>query len=64
VTDESAPKLDPAEVFGAFARNEVEFIAVGGFAALRHGSQRTTKDIDPLRQMVDRKPRARRSGTT
>jgi hypothetical protein len=46
VTDEPAPRLDPAELLGAFARNEVEFIAVGGFAALLHGAQRTTKDID------------------
>jgi hypothetical protein len=46
VTDEPAPKLDPAEVLGTFARNEVEFITVGGFAALLHGAQRTTKDID------------------
>ena len=46
MTDEPAPRLDPAELLGAFARNEVEFIAVGGFAALLHGAQRTTKDID------------------
>jgi hypothetical protein len=46
VTDEPAPTLDPAEVLGTFARNEVEFIAVGGFAALLHRAQRTTKDID------------------
>lgn len=46
MTDEPPPEFDPAELLGAFVRHGVEFVAVGGFAALLHGAQRTTKDID------------------
>jgi hypothetical protein len=46
VTDEPRPELDPAGLLGVFARHGVEFVAVGGFAALRHGAHRATKDID------------------
>ena len=46
MTDEPRPELDPAGLLGVFARHGVEFVAVGGFAALRHGAQRVTKDVD------------------
>ncbi len=46
MTDPPAPELDPAALLGAFVRHGVKFVAVGGFAALLHGAQRTTKDVD------------------
>jgi hypothetical protein len=46
VTGLPAPELDPAALLGAFVRHGVEFVAVGGFAAVLHGAERTTKDID------------------
>jgi hypothetical protein len=46
VTSSSAPRLDPAALLATFAHHRVEFVAVGGFAALLHGAERATKDID------------------
>lgn len=42
----TGPKLDPAELLGAFERHGVEFVAVGGFAAVLYGAERATKDVD------------------
>jgi hypothetical protein len=46
VTDPDPPELDPGALLEAFVRHGVEFVAVGGFAALLYGAERTTKDID------------------
>jgi hypothetical protein len=46
VTDPPPPELDPAGLLDAFVRRGVDFVAVGGFAALLYGAERTTKDID------------------
>ena len=46
MTDTPTPRLDPAALIGTFLRHDVEFVAVGGFAALLHGAERATKDID------------------
>jgi hypothetical protein len=35
-----------AEVLGALVRGNVDFILIGGVAAVAHGSPRTTQDID------------------
>jgi hypothetical protein len=35
-----------AEAIGALVGHEVDFVVVGGFAAIAHGSQRLTQDLD------------------
>lgn len=46
MTERQPPRLEPATLLQAFIDRGVEFVAVGGFAALMHGAQRATKDID------------------
>jgi len=41
-----ATELRFDEVLRVFVRNEVEFIVVGGIAAIPQGSPLTTEDID------------------
>jgi hypothetical protein len=46
VNDEQPPGLLPEELVGALVRHKVQFVIVGGFAALQHGATRPTKDLD------------------
>ena len=39
---------DPARIIATFLDHEVEFVIIGGVAALAHGVQRITRDIDFL----------------
>lgn len=45
-------QVDPAGVIAALAGNEVEFVVVGGYAVIAHGSTRITRDLDLI---VDRR---------
>lgn len=38
--------IDPDEVIGALSRHQVEFVVIGGIAAIAHGSRRMTEDLD------------------
>lgn len=42
------PSLDLVRLVDALRRHEVEYILVGGGAALGHGAQRPTQDLDCL----------------
>ncbi|MHB1569969.1 MAG: hypothetical protein ACYCXW_23645 [Solirubrobacteraceae bacterium] len=46
MTEPPTPRLNPAALLGTFLRHGVEFVAVGGFAALLYGAERATNDID------------------
>ena len=39
-------ELDPQSIFAALEEHEVEYVVVGGIAAITHGSQRLTRDCD------------------
>ena len=43
-----AAPLDPACIFRALAEHEVEYILIGGLAAVLHGSSAMTNDADIL----------------
>lgn len=36
----------PGEIFVALGRHEVEYVVIGGLAAVAHGSRRMTRDVD------------------
>jgi hypothetical protein len=38
--------IDPDEALGALTRHQVDFIVIGGIAAIAHGSRRMTEDLD------------------
>lgn len=40
------PPMDPGELFGGLARRRVEYILIGAFGAVLHGSPLPTQDID------------------
>jgi hypothetical protein len=40
------PPIDIARAIDLLAGHEVEFIVIGGFAVIGHGSQRITRDLD------------------
>lgn len=39
-------RFDPAAIFDALARHNVEYVTVGGIAIQAHGGQRLTQDLD------------------
>jgi hypothetical protein len=39
-------RIKVAEAFDALQRHQVEFVVVGGWAVIAHGSQRLTRDLD------------------
>jgi len=45
VTD-APTRFDPAAIFDALARHNVEYVTVGGIAIQAHGGQRLTQDLD------------------
>ena len=42
----SKPELDVPEILGALTRRGVDFVVIGGIAAIIHGSPRNTFDVD------------------
>jgi hypothetical protein len=40
--------LDPAKIFAALERHEVEYLTIGGVAVNAHGHLRNTRDVDVL----------------
>lgn len=40
------PEFDPAAILDTLARHDVEYVLIGGYAALLHGSGTATIDID------------------
>jgi hypothetical protein len=40
------PPVRFADAIGALVEHEVDFVVIGGFAAIAHGSQRLTQDLD------------------
>ena len=44
--DPSAPQPDAARVFEVLSNHDVNFVLVGGYAAIAHGATRVTRDID------------------
>lgn len=51
-------RVDPATVIEALAEHEVDYVVIGGFAAIVHGARRLTQDLDLI---VDRRaPNCRR----
>jgi hypothetical protein len=44
--------LDPDDAFGTLTRHRVDFIVIGGIAAIAHGSRRMTEDLDII---IDRR---------
>ncbi len=38
--------LDTEAILGALVRNNVDFVVVGGTAAIQHGASRATSDVD------------------
>jgi len=53
VGDPNAPELDAVVIFETLDRHEVEYILVGGFAALAYGATRVTYDVDVVPQNSD-----------
>ena len=53
----SAP-LDPACIFGALRDHDVEYVLVGGLAAVLHGSSAMTNDADILPSKEPEQPRS------
>jgi len=45
--------LDPARIFAALERHEVEYLTIGGVAVNAHGHLRNTRDVDIL---IERTP--------
>jgi hypothetical protein len=45
-------QVDPAVVVEALAEHEVDYVVIGGFAAIVHGARRLTQDLDLI---VDRR---------
>jgi hypothetical protein len=45
-------QVDPAAIIAAFAEHEVDYVVIGGFAAIVHGARRLTQDLDLI---VDRR---------
>lgn len=45
MSDATAP-LDLARLLGALSRHGVDFVVIGGLAAIAHGSRRMTLDVD------------------
>jgi hypothetical protein len=43
--------MDFAGLLGALERQKVEFILVGGFAAVAHGAARLTQDVDVVYEL-------------
>lgn len=41
-----AQATDPRRIFETFERHGVEYIVIGGIAAIAHGSTRNTRDVD------------------
>jgi hypothetical protein len=39
-------RSDPRDIFDVLVRHDVDFVVIGGVAAIGHGSQRTTQDVD------------------
>jgi hypothetical protein len=46
VSDQPGPAVDAGAIVAALQRQQVAFVAVGGMAAIWHGSVRITKDFD------------------
>lgn len=46
MSEAAGPQLDAGAIVAALLRNGVEFLAVGGIAAMWHGARRPTKDFD------------------
>jgi hypothetical protein len=44
--DALSSEFDPLALIDALARHEVEYVIVGGIAAMHHGSIRQTDDLD------------------
>ena len=42
----NAPAPDANAIFGTLDRHQVQYVLVGGYAALAHGATRLTNDID------------------
>lgn len=42
---ERAP-LNPAPIFEALNRHQVDYVLIGGYAAQQHGAERPTEDVD------------------
>lgn len=45
---ESRRDADPGAILAAFSEHRVDFVVIGGLAAIAHGAQRTTRDFDVL----------------
>jgi hypothetical protein len=45
-------QVDPAAVIEALAEHDVDYVVIGGFAAIVHGARRLTQDLDLI---VDRR---------
>lgn len=37
---------DPRAIFATLARHRIDFVAIGGWAVIGHGSERNTRDVD------------------
>ncbi len=42
----AAPELKPAEILATLAEHRVDFVVIGGLAAIMHGSPTITSDVD------------------
>jgi hypothetical protein len=45
-------RVDPAAIIAALAEHDVDYVVIGGFAAIVHGARRLTQDLDLI---VDRR---------
>jgi hypothetical protein len=46
VADRRPPSFSPGAIIAALARHKVEYVLIGGFAAVAHGAPHITNDID------------------
>ncbi len=42
----NGPPLNPAPIFEALNRHQVDYVLIGGYAAQQHGAERPTEDVD------------------